>query len=105
MGHGKVLIEEGPTVELRQNPYLELCGERLDADFVGVLRAGELMETGPSSVFADVGSSLKSRKSRKSRRSSSKPADKLSGGDALRLPRLSRRSSTELGWHPAGGSI
>jgi len=48
--HGKVLIEEGPLVELRKNPYLELFGEMLDPEFVGSMRNGALAHWLPAEL-------------------------------------------------------
>lgn len=42
--HGKVLIEEGPVVELHKNPHLVLQGQQVDPNFVGTVREGNLEE-------------------------------------------------------------
>lgn len=42
--HGKVLIEDGPVVELHRNPHLVLQGQHVDPNFVGTVREGSLEE-------------------------------------------------------------
>ncbi|CAE8638127.1 unnamed protein product [Polarella glacialis] len=84
--HGKVLIEEGPLVELRKNPHLVLHGDQIDPEFIGTLREG-CLEAAPSV-----------QRPRRPGRAGSKPRAAAQSGR-----RSKSRGSVEISWAPAGG--
>eukprot|EP00931_Biecheleriopsis_adriatica_P009767 TRINITY_DN110842_c0_g1_i1.p1 TRINITY_DN110842_c0_g1~~TRINITY_DN110842_c0_g1_i1.p1 ORF type:complete len:166 (+),score=34.48 TRINITY_DN110842_c0_g1_i1:30-500(+) len=91
--HGKVLIEDGPMVELRRNPYLVLHGEQLDPDFVGTLRDGLLQKAPPQQP-------VRTRRRASTGAPKSKSRTKAAAGEQER--RLKIRGSIDNAWHPGG---
>jgi len=89
--HGKILIEEGPSVVLRRNQHLTLQGEVLDPEFVGTLLGGHLVEQ--RHVEARGTSSTRRR---------SQGTDKQRSASLAAAGR--RRHSRASGVAPSGGS-
>jgi len=109
--HGKVLIEEGPTVELRRNPHLVLDGERLDPGFIGTLRGGRLEET-PLEARTQRRSGTRSRPRRQvsitnSGRPTTSPESLSSSpdGEALKLQRGRSLTASRAAWALGGSSV
>lgn len=92
--HGKVLIEEGPTVELRHNPELVLGGERLAPDFVGIMRGGSLRKTSPP----------RRRRRQSGSGGASASRGQSRGSSAEATPPRRASSSKAISWHGGGSA-